>query len=125
MEPLVRNKQFQEIRKKVQNTSIHISDVTKDTKKRFLDFAGKEFKHQYGWTLKWLMDFRDGILEHPNQQLSDKIDLLADEINKIKQSFEKPKEPEAKVKTVSGRIIGKRRNENEQTNSLTRQSKEI
>ena len=88
--------QFQDIRKKVQATSIHISDVTEDTKKRFLDMSGREFKHQYGWTLKWLMDFRDGILEHPNQQLSDRIDLLADEINKISKLLRNQKNQKLK-----------------------------
>ena len=98
-------KQFEEIKKRVQDTSIHISDVTEQTKTRFKEIAKNEFKNHYGWTLKWLIDFRDGILEHPNQQLSDRIDLLADEISKIQETFQKPKEPEVKIKSISGRIL--------------------
>ena len=105
MEHSLKNKQFQEIRKQVQDTSIHISDVTDQTKTRFKELAKVEFDNHYGWTLKWLIDFRDGILEHPNQQLSDRIDFLADEINTLKQEKQKPKEPEIRAKMLSGKVI--------------------
>ena len=99
------NENFEKIKKKVHQHSIHITDVPKETKTRFKEIAEKEFSNHYGWTLKWLIDFRDGILSSPNQNLSDKIDLLADEIANIKQTFDKPKEKKAKIKTLSGKIL--------------------
>ena len=98
--------QLEEIKKKVHETSIHIStNLRKEEKTRFVELAKTEFNGDYATTLRWLLDFREGILSNPNEQLSDKIDLLANEIAQVKQSLEKPKEPEIKIKTLSGRII--------------------
>lgn len=102
MEPSL--KQFEDIKKQVHDKSIHISDVTKQTKTRFKELAEKEFDNHYGWTLKWLIDFRDGILNDPNQQLSDRIDLLADEIEKIRPVPESKKTKPA-IKTLTGKVL--------------------
>ncbi len=67
---------LEELRKQVQKTSVHISDVTKETKRRFQELAKEEFTNHYGWTLKWLLDFRDGILSNPNEELNQKSQNL-------------------------------------------------
>ena len=95
---------LEEIRKRVHETSIYISDITPETKSQFLALAKKEFKDHYGWTLKWLMDFRKGLLSNPNQQLADRITLLEQEINQVKED-EKKQEPKAVIKTLSGRVL--------------------
>jgi predicted nucleic acid-binding Zn-ribbon protein len=105
-------KKIQEIRKRVHETSIYIGDVTKEVKTRFKELAEAEFKNHYGWTLKWLLDFRDGLLSSPNEELTAKIDILADEINQIRDELNKikseEKKPEKAIKTLSGRKLKKK-----------------
>ena len=53
--------------------------------------------------IKWLMDFRNGLLENPNSVLSDRIDVLADEVNKLKGMAETKPEKEKKRKMLDGK----------------------
>jgi hypothetical protein len=59
--------------------------------------------------LKWLLDFRKGLLSNPNEILNDKIEVLAEEVKKLQGQ----KEKDSGIKTVSGKRIGV--DENEQT----------
>ena len=78
---------IEQIRKKVSETSIHIARVPKNTKTNFKQWAKEEFEDDYGMALKWLMDFKDGLLTNPNEVLSDRIDVLTEEITLVMKSL--------------------------------------
>ena len=66
--------------------SLHISRVPKEARKEFVELANSEqFVGDYGFLLKHLLDFYKGLIANPNQQLVERIDFLAEEINKINQ----------------------------------------
>ena len=56
--------------------------------------------------MKWLLDFREGILTTPDsegyKELSAKIDILAHEVNLIKQQKVKT----SKIKMINGKSLG-------------------
>lgn len=90
-----------EIRKKVSRTSLYIARIPEKTKTEFMKLCNEEFEKDYGFGLKWLMDFRSGLLSNPNQILSDRIDVLTEEISKLKMVETKPEEKKRKM--LSGR----------------------
>lgn len=99
---------FNEALEDFKRKSLKITNCEEE-KTRFMKLAKEEFKDQYNMTLKWLLDFRDGILSHPNQQLSDRIDLIAEETAQIKaQLAEASKEPEEFDMTATGKKIKRR-----------------
>jgi len=102
-------KKKEEIRKKVHQTSIYIStNLRKEDKSRFIQFADLQFKGDYGIALRWLLDMSEGYFTEPEFKLSARIDLLADEINKINQILNKPEEQKpGGIKTLSGKLIKK------------------
>lgn len=119
------DERVKEIKKKTHQTSIHISRIPKQTKTEFMELAEKEFLGDYGFLIKELMEFRKGILTTPNVELEAKIDLLAEEINKIKIQIQTPVVEEEKgITMVSGKKL-KRRNENEQVSTTSRKRKNI
>ena len=65
---------FESIRKRAMEHGLIIARIPKQTKDRFRELAKEEFENDYGMLVKWLIDFRDGILEEPNQILNDKIE---------------------------------------------------
>ena len=101
-----------EWKKRIAETSIHISNIPKEVKTRFMELAKSEFKNDYALTLKWLLDYRDGLLTSPNEELASRIDLIAEEFLKIKSEMkkEKPEDKGISIKTASGRILNIRRN---------------
>jgi len=98
-------RRFLEWQEKAKRTSLSIQRIPEEVKTEFLELAEKEFCKDYGMTLKWLMDFRKGLLSSPNEELSAKIDLLADEITNIKKSLSMPAQEVKLRKTASGREI--------------------
>ena len=94
-----------EIKKKVSRTSLYIGRIPEKTKTEFIKLADTEFEKDYGMCIKWLMDFRNGLLENPNSVLSDRIDVLAEEINQLKGMAEKEPEKEKKRKMLSGKEL--------------------
>ena len=97
-----------QIKEKVGRTSIYIGRIPESTKTEFLALAKEEFEEDFGFTLKWLMDFRKGLLSSPNQILDAKIEILVEEINKIKEQINITREENVnRIKTLSGRFIGK------------------
>ena len=102
------NEKVNDYMKKVKRTSIFIQRIPEDVKTEFMELAKNEFEFDYGFTLKWLIDFRKGLLTSPNEEINAKIELLADELNKLKEEIksikEKPKE-EKELVTASGRKI--------------------
>ncbi len=93
-----------EIKEKVSRTSLYIGRIPEKAKTELIGLANAEFEKDYGMTIKWLLDFRKGLLENPNSVLSDRIDILADEINKLKEMVEK-KPDEKEKKMLSGRVL--------------------
>ncbi len=96
-----------EIRKKVSRTSLYIGRIPEKTKTEFIKLSEIEFEKDYGMCLKWLLDFRNGLLENPNSILSDRIDVLANEVSQLKGMVEKKPEQEKK-KMLSGRVLNRR-----------------
>ena len=91
-------------------STIHISRIPPQTKSEFMKLAEKEFENDFGFTLKWLLDFRNGLLSVPSQAIFDRIDILAEQVGSLQeQLFSLLNKPEEKVKRkmLSGRIIGK------------------
>ena len=88
-------KKFEELNKWAKEKTIWIKRIPPKTKTEFMKLADEEFECDYGFTLKHLLDFYKGIISHPNQELSARFDLLADEIVEIKKGLvENPEEEE-------------------------------
>ena len=104
-------KQIEEIRKKVHETSIHIStNLREEEKTRFKTLATNQFNGDYAVTIRWLLDLSEGYFTKPDDVLSARIDVLADEIMNIKTVLNSQKEnkPEkSKIKMLSGKTIEK------------------
>ena len=100
-----------EIREKVHRTSIYIStNLREEDKTRFKELADSQFNGDYSYTLRWLLDCAEGLFFKPDQELSAKIDLVADEVNKLKEVVNKlstKPEEKTKIRMVSGKIIEK------------------
>lgn len=114
--------QVNQIKEKVSRTSLYIGRVPEKTKTEFIELAKSEFTEDYGMCLKWLLDFRNGLLSNPNQILLDNLELCADKIAKLEirlNEMANKKPDEKKIKLLSGRELN-RRNENEQTKSVAR-----
>lgn len=101
------NKEFEEkvkyIKEKVGKTSLYIGRIPEKSKTEFKELAKTEFEGDYGFTLKFLLDFRSGLLSDPNQILSDRIDLLATEVANLKGQVKE--KSVKKRKMLSGREI--------------------
>ena len=72
-------------------------------KTRFKKLAKENFDDNYEVTLRWLLDCSEGLFADRNEELNAKIDILADEINKLKASMEKPKEETPKRVMFDGK----------------------
>ena len=92
---------------KFKRTTIQISRIPEKSKTEFVELANKEFSSDFGMTVKWLLDFRSGLLSSPNEQLSARIDILADEINTLKGRMDKlvEKKDEKILVTASGKKL--------------------
>lgn len=106
------NKKIEFIKSKIGPTELAINRIPEKTKTRFMQLAKEEFCKDYGMCFKYLVDFRDGLLMTPEsrvaEELTAKIDVLAEEIKLIKvQMKEAPKE-ESKIKLLSGRTLNRR-----------------
>ena len=102
------NKQkIEEIRKKVSQNSLYIARIPEKTKVRFQKIANEEFAGDYGMTVKWLLDFRDGLLSSPNQILMEQMEIMAQKINEL-ESVPQEKPKKKVIKSVSGRIIAEK-----------------
>ena len=95
---------IEEIKRKVTGNSLYISRVPVKTKEEFIKLANEEFEGDYGMVVKWLMDFRSGLLSAPNQSLLEQIEVLTEEIEKLKQKPEQKTEKKV-IRSVSGRVI--------------------
>lgn len=93
-------------------TTLHISRIPKKIKYGFMELAnGEDFLGDYGFTLKFLMDFYTGLISNPNEQLEEKINLIAQQVEFLKNEIDllkkQPKEEGRKM--LSGKLL-KRKN---------------
>ena len=80
------------IKKRVHRTTLYIStNLREEDKTRFIEFSNSQFKGDYGIALRWLLDLSEGYFVKPNDALQEQINLLAEEVQKLK------KEPETKL----------------------------
>ena len=74
--------------------------------------AVSQFDNSFALTVRWLLDCSEGLFFKPEHELSAKIDILADEINKIKEELvlikSKPKE-KIEIRASDGSIRGMRK----------------
>jgi len=86
-----------------EENSIIVTNVPKSTIEEFKKLLEEEFEGNSGMLLKWLMDFRSGILTNPNQVLMEQMEELAKEIEQLKQ---KPKKKT--IRSLSGKVIAEK-----------------
>ena len=91
------------IKKKVSGTSLYIGRIPEKTKTEFIKLSNAEFEQDYGMCLKWLMDFRSGLLSDPNEILNAKIDALTEKVNKLRGMVETKPEEKKKRKMLDGK----------------------
>lgn len=98
---------IKEIRERVRvnSDSLSISRIPKETKDKFVTWANKEFAGDYGMALMWMWDFKEGLLQSPNQQLAERIDILAEEINAINAKLNSQVTKQKEIRTVSGKVL--------------------
>jgi|SRR5210317_944561 len=90
----------------MQKPDLVINRVPKNTKQRFLDLASDdEFSNDYGFALKYLMDFYLGIIPSGIEHLEAEIDNIKSQINEIKTVSQK--DNKEKIVLGNGRTIEK------------------
>lgn len=100
------NEKFEEIKKKVGQSGLYINRVPKKTRAQFVELAKEDFEGDYGFALKFLLDFHSGLLSNPNQMLMDQMELMTQEIESLKST---PEEKEKKaIRSVSGKVIAEK-----------------
>ena len=96
----------EEVKQKSNNRSLYIGRLPPNVRNEFLDLANsEEFLGDYGFCLKWLIDFRNGLLSNPNQMLLERIDLLAQEIELLKSNSQKAPEKKTIMSLAGTKII--------------------
>ena len=96
-----------EIKKKVTQNNLYINRVPKKTKISFQELANEEFEGDYGFTLKFLLDFYSGLISSPNRMLMEQVESMSKEIESLRSVPQE--EPKKKVITsLSGRVIAER-----------------
>ena len=65
--------------------------------------------------IKWLMDFRKGLLTSPNEELNMKIEViaqgvvdLAEQVVSLQNSVQEPQTNKKRIHSVSGRVIAEK-----------------
>ena len=117
------NEKIEEIKRKVINpeTYLVINRVPRKVKREFLSWADEEFEGDYGMALKWIWDFKCGLLSTPNSVLIEQMETIENEIEQLKNG--KQEEPKKKIiRSVSGRtILEKEEKENVETSTTSRE----
>ena len=85
-------KKFEEWKENYRRTSLVIARIPEKTKTEFMIWCKEELCKDYGMGVKWLFDYYKGSFPNQNEEINAKIDLLADEINKIKGELREKKE---------------------------------
>ena len=107
---MVRNELSEELRNRLMTKkySLNISRIPKNTYERFIEIASEEdFCKDYGMTLKYLLDFHDGIVLHGQEHVEARLNALEQEITvlKGKHTSEKDKPVKAVKTMLSGKTV--------------------
>ena len=94
--------QFYEKIDNFKRTSLVINRIPEQTKTEFMELAKSEFSSDYGFLVKWLLDYRKGLLSNPNEMLQEEINLLAERVVALEKKFETPKEEKKEIKRADG-----------------------
>jgi len=105
-EKIEKNEEIKQIRDKIFNKpDLVINRVPKNTLLRFKELASNdEFSQDYGFALKFLMDFYLGIIPSGIEHLETQIDSLQQQMNELKNTEDTSKD----IKLANGRIITNR-----------------
>ena len=95
-------KEFESCLERLKRTSISIGRIPEKYKTRFMEIAKEEFEGDYGMLLRELIRTWDGIYVDSDEGLKIKIDLLAEEISKLKEALAKlTQKPTEEVKYMA------------------------
>ena len=92
----------------IKRTSLSIQRIPEQYKTKFMKLSQEEFSNDYGMCLRELIRTWEGLYVNPNEELVAKIDILADEINKLYQrisAFENKPAEEKFLKAADGTKI--------------------
>lgn len=88
-------KKVEDFNKKLKETALGVNEMKPEAKKRFLEISKDDFGNHHGVAIEWLCKLYDGYFPKGTEEVEAKIDLLADEIEKIKGEINSlKKEPE-------------------------------
>lgn len=107
------NDELRKIKERVHKESLYVKDMLISTKTRFKKLADDEFGGHYGWTLKWLMDFRDGQLTGPGEQVTAIIQDFQKELDTLQSQVNKPEPKPVGRRMMNGKVLPARGARNE------------
>ncbi|KKM77089.1 hypothetical protein LCGC14_1373630 [marine sediment metagenome] len=81
---------------------ITFSNVPKPTLKEFTEWCKEELSNNFGMGLKWLWDFKTGILGEGHERAEAIAIEALERIEKIERELAKPTEEESSIKNVAG-----------------------
>ena len=100
--------EIEKIKDKIHGNRLVISNVPKNTLIRFKEIASDEdFMEHYGFTLKYLVDFHDGIIQSGVEHIEGEVQLLKEEVEGLKQ---KPTEKKHRT-MMDGKKMEEKENE--------------
>jgi len=93
----------------IDGEDILISNVPEKIVNEFYEFAEDEFDGNISMALKWLMDFRKGLLTSPNETIMEQMELMSAEIEKLKSvPVEQPTPKKRIIRSLAGTVIAER-----------------
>lgn len=90
---------------KIKETSIYMGEVRKDDKTYFMNLANEQYDGHYGYTLKFLINIHKGWIPSENSEINAKINILAQEIEQLKEKLVVQKEEPKTIRMLSGKKI--------------------
>lgn len=103
-------KRMEQIQKNLKESALGINYINPEYKKKFVELAKREYANDYGVTLKELIKIYEGYYPKGNEEIEAKIDILADELSKLRQQFDthlesqkdNPDTPEGYIRSADG-----------------------
>ena len=103
-------KKFEAFQKKLKETALGINYLKPEAKTEFVELAKEDYGNDYGVTIQELLKIRKGFYPTGHEEIEAKINLLADEIKKLRIEFdahmesqsENPDTPEGYHKSADG-----------------------
>ena len=84
-------KKFEDFKEQAKRTTLQISRIPEKYKTRFMEISKEEFSNDYGMCLREMIRTWDGVYTSSNDEIHAKLDLLGEQVSKLKQEKEKPK----------------------------------